>query len=100
MTGDLTESEVQAIESLLIEETSFDYANMLNQNRNGSLVVAGDAVLFLTCEDPTSVVQLANACEAQNQNVYLVSVDYQRGQLILSGTPESLRSLQARFSNE
>lgn len=82
-------------DSLLLENVSFDYANLLNRSRKGALLVAGDSVLVLECEPPAEAGQLANQIESCHPNAILIHADARSGLVTFKGSVTLLKEIQS-----
>jgi hypothetical protein len=88
-------SEVEVTDSLLLENVSFDYANLVNRSRKGALVIMGDSLLTLECNPADQVGKMANQIEARHPSATLVNIDIRSGRLTLKGPASLLQSIQA-----
>lgn len=85
---------VNIADSLLLEEVSFDYANLVNRSRKGALVIAGDSILILECDPADQVSVLANQLESAHPSLVLVNADARSGQLTFKGPASLLKTVQ------
>ena len=77
----------------VIPDVSFDYAIQVNRSRRGSLVVPGDSLLVLVCENAGDAGWLANQIESLSDCLRLVDIDMRGGMVVFAGPPASIRAV-------
>ena len=92
------DAEIEVADTLLLEDVSFDYANLLNRGHKGALVVPGDTLLLIECSSASAVGLLANRLEADNSQIRLVNIDTRSGQLTLKGSLTCLQRIDAELT--